>query len=107
MIQDGRRSVALEMVSVEVLERVVNDHAESTDRCAERGDISIGLWAQWRSDEQKVSMNAASCVQSTHDDDLSHEDALEEHNDPKMDRAVQAAQPCMDAEVSIAGMWRH
>ena len=52
-------------------------------------------------------MNAASCVQSTHDDDLSHEDAQEEHNDPKMDHAVQAAQPCMDAEALIAGMWRH
>ena len=107
MIQDGRRSVALEMVSVEVLERVVNDHMESADGCAERGNISIGLWAQWRSDEQKVSMNAASCVQSTHNDDLSRKDALEEHDDPKMDRAVQAAQPRVDVEVSIAGMRRH
>ena len=52
-------------------------------------------------------MNAASCVQSTHSDDLSCKDALEEHDDPKMDRAVQVAQPCVDVEVLIAGMRRH
>ena len=52
-------------------------------------------------------MNAASCVQSTHSDDLSCKDALEEHDDPKMDCAVQVAQPCVDVEVLIAGMWRH
>ena len=44
-------------------------------------------------------MNAASYVQSTHGDDPSHKDALEEHNNPKMDRAVQPAQPGMDTKV--------
>ena len=37
-------------------------------------------------------MNAASYVQSTHGDDPSHKDDLE-HDDPKMDRAVQPAHP--------------
>ena len=34
-------------------------------------------------------------VQSTHSDDPSPEDALEKHDDPKMDRAAQA--DCWDA----------
>ena len=45
-------------------------------------------------------MNAASYVQSTHGDDPSHKDALEEHNDSKMNRAVQPAQLGMDTKAS-------
>ena len=49
-------------------------------------------------------MNAVSCIQSTHVDDPSCEDALEEHDDPKMDRAGQPVQPHMDM-VALGWGW--
>ena len=64
MTQDGRRGVALIGDGVEVLERAVNDRTQCADGCTKQGDVSTGLWEWWRSDEQKVSMNAASYVQS-------------------------------------------
>ena len=76
MIQDGRCGVALMGDGVEVLERV-NDHAQCADECTKQGDVSIGLQEWWRSDERKVSMNAASHVQSAYGPDPSREDALE------------------------------
>ena len=61
---------------VEVLERV-NDRAQCADGCAKQGDISIGLREWRRSDERKVSMNAASHVQSAYGHNPSRKDALE------------------------------
>ena len=58
----------------------------------------------------KKSMNAASCVRVlgvVHSDDPSHEDALEEHEDPKMGPVLQAAQARADTKAVIAGMRKH
>ena len=64
MTQDGRHGVALIGDGVEVLERAVNNHAQCVDGCTKQGNVSTGLWEWQRSDEQKVSMNAVSYVQS-------------------------------------------
>ena len=55
----------------------------------------------------KDSINNVSRDQRTYSDEPSREDALEEHHNHKMDRAVQAAQARADTKVVIAGKWRH
>ena len=52
------------------------------------------------------SMNAASRIQGTlevHSDGPSCEDALEEHDDPKINPALQAAQARTDTKAAISG----
>ena len=59
---------------------------------------------------EKDSVNAARRVQGNqgvHGDNPSHEDALEEHDDPKMGPVLQAAQARADTKAVIAGMRKH